>query len=1277
MRGDRRGPKSAASTVACVQQTLERASNQFALLPSPRSGMDASTVPMPRELCSEETGFSDPQYAAGPSNATFEIITALVTPKPDCAKPPRKPKSPGVEGQIAAQPKFDRTSAGVLVDEATGLAAKGHRDEAPLAALASQFQLLQDTLRQTERKLAESCMAAQAEREALDRLLRRSHVANVRSAVLAQLGAARKIARRHISGSSLELDFLTSPRACGEDANLTISQIREITGLVDKEWYLVQNPDVAAYPLDPTIHFLTFGMMEGRNPNPLFSSAWYCARNATALQAKLPFLHFIQNRLSARHFHPLFDVDFYLDANAVVLPSSFDALTHFLHHGASAQLNPHPLVWTERLAGQPGFDHSTNPLVDYLTKPELFSASPHPLFDGEFYLSENRDVAGKQVNPLLHYCTIGWQEGRQPCRIFCGDWYLADNPDVLAAKVNPLEHFVRFGASEKRSPHPLFDIEYYLTRYEDARMVSYDPLSHYIMVGSQKRRDTTEIVTVDAMSTIVSRDKWTSHDPISAFVAFGRPSFSQSPDGEARFALMGGSSDWPPSPARDYWLPQKLRDYLLIQHGGGSIGLYLYLMSIISQFAAEPGESFGQSPEFGVLTERLRLSMKRPTTKAELDASIIIPVHNNILYTLTCALSILENQSVFTYEVIIGDDCSTDRTIELSNFPAANLRIVRHKRNLGFLANCNACADLALGSHLVFLNNDTLTLPGWLDALLSPLVGTKGIGLAGSKLLNPDGTLQEAGGILWRDGSAWNFGRNNDPSLPEFNYLKDVDYVSGASIAISRDLWRALDGFDPSYAPAYCEDSDLAFRVRAAGFRTVYIPRSEVIHYEGKSYTHDAVTNKTIHQIANERKFISRWHNTLRSEHFANSENVFLARDRSRLKPHVVFIDHYVPRWDQDAGSRTMYHFLRAFRDAGFHITFWPDNLHEDRAYCRPLQDMGIEVIYSAAHGGRFEQFMSENGKHVQYALVSRPHIAIKYYSALRAGSSCKVLYYGHDIHHKRMERELALKQDFGLIPTIAAMRVQELENWRQADAILYPCIEERDHVRGCQPTAVVEQVPMLGFSADEVSLMRMNMERFEARNFDELLFVGGPHPPNVDALLWFTREVLPLILRRRPKTKLHIVGSMTDDLVKLDTDSIIQWGKVTDGKLAEIYATAGIAIVPLRYGAGVKGKTIEALWNAIPLVSTSVGLQGIFPSEPIAYLADGAEAFSEAVVRSQSCLQETKVRVGRGISFIENHYSMSAMRESFGTLVPELIDKTSEGLLSYPKAAVRRFGPR
>jgi glycosyltransferase involved in cell wall biosynthesis len=353
------------------------------------------------------------------------------------------------------------------------------------------------------------------------------------------------------------------------------------------------------------------------------------------------------------------------------------------------------------------------------------------------------------------------------------------------------------------------------------------------------------------------------------------------------------------------------------------------------------------------------------------------------------------------------------------------------------------------------------------------------------------------------------------------------------------------------------------------------------------------------------------------------------------------------------------------FVAAGFQVSFWPDNLFEDRAYCAPLQRIGVEVIYGPTHVGGFEKFVAEAGPFLDYALVSRPDVAIKYYEAIRTHSKAHILYYGHDIHWKRMEQERAIAgaaAEHDAAQKVEAMRRLETENWQKADVVLYPSVEERDLVRSLVWESTTEQVPMLGYLPEELAVARQNLARFDRRNPDELLFVGGSHPPNVDALVWFAREVMPRVNAGNPRARLNIVGAtMAAAVERLDSDTIRVLGRVSDDELASLYATMGVAVVPLRYGAGVKGKTIEAFVYAIPLVTTPVGLQGIAIDKPLAFVAEDAQSFATAVLRAQIDKATAKAQVEAAVRYMEQTYSIRAMRYAFALSVHELASVRSD----------------
>ncbi|MCC6191178.1 MAG: glycosyltransferase family 2 protein, partial [Anaerolineales bacterium] len=186
------------------------------------------------------------------------------------------------------------------------------------------------------------------------------------------------------------------------------------------------------------------------------------------------------------------------------------------------------------------------------------------------------------------------------------------------------------------------------------------------------------------------------------------------------------------------------------------------------------------------------------------------------------------------FEVIVVDNASADGS---ADWVAARyghdrrVRLLRQTANLGFGGGCNAGLAQARGDVLVLLNQDTEVRPDWLAALVDALAAGPAIGIAGSKALYPDGTLQHAGGHIDTQGNGSHLGYRR-PDQGQFDRPADVDYVTGASLALRRDLYDAIGGFDEGFGQAYCEDMDLCLRARAAGWRVVYAPRSVLVHKE-------------------------------------------------------------------------------------------------------------------------------------------------------------------------------------------------------------------------------------------------------------------------------------------------------------------------------------------------------------------------------------------------------------------------------------------------------------
>lgn len=668
-----------------------------------------------------------------------------------------------------------------------------------------------------------------------------------------------------------------------------------------------------------------------------------------------------------------------------------------------------------------------------------------------------------------------------------------------------------------------------------------------------------------------------------------------------------------------------------------------------SMFTTEEGKNRIKG-DLAIGEEYLRFGKLSFLKEKSPKVSIVIPVYNQIHYTYLCLQSILEHTKDVSYEVIIADDVSGDATEHLSEF-VEHITICRNTENQGFLKNCNNAAKAAGGQFVMFLNNDTQVTEGWLSALVNLIEADPSIGMVGSKLVYPDGRLQEAGGILWSDGSGWNYGRLDDPDKAEYNYVKDVDYISGAAILLSVNLWKQIGGFDERFAPAYCEDSDLAFEVRKAGYRVVYQPLSKVIHFEGISNGTDVNgTGLKRYQVENSEKLRDKW-----KEEFAKqcvntgSPSPFRARERSMGKPVILVIDHYVPTYDKDAGSKTTFQYLKLFLKKGYTVKFVGDNYLHEEPYTTTLLQMGIEVLYGTEYLTGIWDWLDKNGKDISFAYLNRPHIAAKYVDYIEEHTDIKIIYYGHDLHFLRELREYELTGDLQKKQASNYWKSIEFSLMQKALVSYFPSYVEAEAIRAIDGSIHVKPITAYVY---ETFLDNINQD-YEGK--EGLLFVGGfSHPPNADAVLWFSEHIFPLI-REKLLVNFYIVGSsVTDEIRALEQpeNGIIVKGFVSEEELSKLYGSCKLVVVPLRYGAGVKGKVVEAIYNGVPVVTTSVGSEGIPGSGEVLVVEDKPELFAQAVIELYHDNARLKKLSDKSQEYIKAHFSVDAVwdiiREDF-----------------------------
>ncbi len=647
----------------------------------------------------------------------------------------------------------------------------------------------------------------------------------------------------------------------------------------------------------------------------------------------------------------------------------------------------------------------------------------------------------------------------------------------------------------------------------------------------------------------------------------------------------------------------------------------------------------GESDLAHVLAAVEALAAETPDIQSGVDlqpaVSVVIPVYGQMPFVLNCLESLAQQRCEYRFEVLVYDDCSPDEDLMglLRLIPWINY--VRGEANLGFLRACNAAAELCSGEHLVLLNSDVRAPPDWLQELIDTFTAHPLAGLVGSKLFNPDGTLQEAGGVIWPDGSGYNVGRNEDPNRPQYCYARQVDYCSGAAIAIPTALWNSLGGFDETFAPAYYEDTDLAFRVRKAGRQVWYQPLARVLHYEGRTHGCDLEAGVKAHQLVNEKVFRETWALELAS-HPPKRTSILKASDRS-TRQRLLVLDANVLTPDMDSGSITTLRLIEAFQALGWSITFAAlHNLAYDCGYSARLQRQGVEMLHSPFVGG-IDDIIAHRGEDYDVVLGLRHNVLFPVYDKLRQRLPlARLLFHNMDLHYLRMERQGALTDDRRVTSLAQVAHDEESYLTFSADCTLVTSRAEEEIIRQEIKDA---RLVTYAYTMDLQPAVRPR----EAR-FDVLFFGGYRHTPNVDAAELLALEIWPLLVERLPhEARLVLAGSeMPERIRQLAGDRIVTLGFVPD--LRDALEDARLFVAPLRYGAGVKGKLVTALANGLPSVCSGVTVEGMGLEDGRETLvAITPEDFAQAILRLYEDEALWNGIQAAGYRFVERSYAREA----------------------------------
>lgn len=615
--------------------------------------------------------------------------------------------------------------------------------------------------------------------------------------------------------------------------------------------------------------------------------------------------------------------------------------------------------------------------------------------------------------------------------------------------------------------------------------------------------------------------------------------------------------------------------------------------------------------------------------------------------TLQCLHSLSASTSV-PLQVILVDDCSPeDPTSIFNELAQKNPGFIyeRNTSNLGFIGSCNRGAELADAQLLFFLNNDTLVLPDAVQTLVDTITHHPNVGLVGAQLVYPSGRLQESGGIVWKDGSANNWGNKHDPNNPRFTYMRDTDYCSAAAILIPKADFLSLGGFDKAFAPGYYEDTDLAFKVRSKNKRVVVQPQAKVIHLEGGTAGTDVSTGMKKHQVINQTTFAESWRDSL-MQHGVYGDCSSSQLHRYTQK-RVLIIDQKFPEPDRDSGSIDCVNMIQILQNLNHHCTMlavkplpFGNNLKTSNAYSQQLESQGVACPHSP-YVLSLRQYLKEHGSSFDVVILNRAHIAYAHVSAVKKyAPQAKVIYNSTDLSFVREERESKAKASQPIMGSLYAMKAawskhMELASVKHTDETMVISPTEQTLLTQLCPNAKVAVVPLIR----EIPSQGPGFERRSG-----VMFIGGyKHRPNVDAVEYLVQDIMPLVWETHPYITLHLVGSHMPHSFSVFKGNIKLHGHVPD--LRTLYDSVKLSVAPLRFGAGLKGKVVESMGYGVPVVGTPCAFEGMpVTHQQNAWIASNPHEFVQHMLILMNHSQSWTSTSEQAYALVQGMYSISSV---------------------------------
>ncbi len=923
----------------------------------------------------------------------------------------------------------------------------------------------------------------------------------------------------------------------------------------------------------------------------------------------LPAHHLLDPGCAVKPAWAVFDRELYLqrhaDARAVCAGKPTDAaLIYYLRVGARLGHSPSALFdelfYLERnpdiaelvRAGNyaSGFDH--------FCQHGHRGVSPHWLFDDALYANLYEDMTLENLDQHRcygrydHYLKSGQRERRMGHFLFDGMFYRTGaqqagvNVEGLD-RVGPYAHFLsRLGADEEElAPSVYFDPLWYLQQHPGARQQigrgRYgSAIAHYLT------NDTPEHFNpVAQFSEVFYRRR---HPDIQAAIEQGyyRCAYQQFVQYGA-FELRQPCADIDLAYYRD--LHERVRNDL---DSGAVRDAFAHLRLIglpenLSCFPPDAKPALGESATRALFEGRARAQLAL-FARQRLDftyatapqVSVIMVMFNRFELTML-ALSSLRDNFTGDIELILVDNASIDDTRRITSY-VSGAKIIRNAENIGFLRGCNLALEQASAPALLYLNNDVELAHGALAMALRRLGSDDDIGAVGGKILRSNGTLQEAGSIIWRDGTTTGYMREGDPLAPEANFVRDVDYCSAVFLLCRTSCVRALGGFDEAFAPAYFEDADLCVRTLQAGFRTIYDPAVMVHHLEfGSAPT----TEASMALMRRGKRIFRKKHQAFLDTRPPGAGKVRLEARSPRVRPMVLFIEDTVPLRRLGSGFVRSNDIVHAIARAGHEVHVFPLNGAEQDVMSLFSELPEDAEILHDRNFSIFAEFFEERRHLYRVIWVARAHNFARILPLLqKAGidpARTKIIL---DSEALASAREAARASLAGAPFELDTALREEFLNTQICAKILAVNIQEATALRNIG----LERVSVLGTARAPCPTAEVFGQR------SGLLFVGAIHQadsPNMDALRWYQADIQPALaaaLGQAPM--LHVAGYTAPgiDLSEFANNPGIRLhGALDDTR--PLYRAARLFIAPTRFAAGTPYKLIEAAAYGVPCVATDL----------------------------------------------------------------------------------------